>query len=220
MEKKDFLDEKIIRMLDQVDKPTEKIVVPETEQTEADLSNSEPSPEYTIYTGLKIKGQWFDFKERIFLDGKVAMTVPIEFTPMDIATAKIKYPSEQRPQTILTDDTGAINIMFSYMEDPMKNEEAEEVRDTLIGIMCRVNPGIKPRENGMEVISEKNIAYVEYSNPVMDGKLYNLMYFVEVHGNLLMGCFNCVTRNAKYWKPIFMEMMRSIQILSSLESEE
>jgi len=43
---------------------------------------------------------------------------------------------------------------------------------------------------------------------------------MELHGNLLIGNFNCPTKDAKYWKPVALEMMRSIKILSGLGNEE
>jgi len=215
MQKNSFLDEKIIMMLNSRDKPTEEIISVNDTKT---IEEEQEIGEQTIYTGLKIKNQWFDFEERLLVEDKIAIMIPKNFTPMDIETAKIKYPSEQRPGTILTDDTGTINIMFTYMIDAMKNEEAEETRDTLLGIVCRVNPGIKQRESGVEIISNKNVAYTEYTNPTIDGKLYNLVYFLEVHGNLLMGSLNCQTKDMKYWKPIAFEIMRSIQIQSEFET--
>ena len=210
MKKQDFLDEKIIKIIDQAET--------------ADFATSAPSDNKasqteakTIYTGLKIAGQWVEFEERQFIDNMLAMMVPTEFTELDQESAKIKYPMEQRPKTILTDPSGTTNILFSHMDEPMTNEDAEFVRDRLFRIMQRVNPGIKPQLTGIEVISEKNVAYMEFSNLAIDGKVYNLMFFLELDGKTLMGSFNCLTKSIKYWKAPAYEMMRSIKILPSKE---
>ena len=79
--------------------------------------------------------------------------------------------------------------------------------------MIRMNPGIKPQSTGKEAISDKNIAYVEFSNPALDGKLYNLMFFFELDGKTLMGSFNCITKSMRYWQKPALEMMRSIKVL-------
>ena len=138
-----YLDEKIIEMINQVEKPEPE----EPKVTEKKLE------ERTIYSGIKISGQMIAFERRPFAEDKITMMVPKEFTVMDPNKAKIKYPSEQRPGTILTDYTGTINIMFNYIEDKMTNDEAEMVRDRLLRIMRRVNPGIKPQTTEAEVIS-------------------------------------------------------------------
>jgi len=205
-----YLDEKIIEMINQVEKPEPE----EPKVTEKKLE------ERTIYSGIKISGQMIAFERRPFAEDKITMMVPKEFTVMDPNKAKIKYPSEQRPGTILTDYTGTINIMFNYIEDKMTNDEAEMVRDRLLRIMRRVNPGIKPQTTEAEVISGKNVAYVEFSNPAMDGKLYNLMFFLEVDGRILMGSFNCRTKEMKYWKQPAFEMMCSIQVQDQKDDRE
>jgi len=214
MDKKDFLDEKIIEMMNEVEQPPMPVV------EEAASIEEIKQEERTIYTGIKIKGRWVYFEERLLVEDKIMMMVPEEFTEMPEEQAKIKYPSEQRPEIILTDDTTAINLMFTYMEQEIKNEDIPAFRDDLIGGMTRLNPGIKPQERGVEIINDKNIAYVEFSNPVLDGKLYNLLYFLELEGRSLMINFNVHTKEMKYWKKAAYEMMKSIQIVSQIDEGE
>ena len=207
MQNKEFLDEKIVEMINQ----SESVMI----QSESEALQELVQPqeiEQSIYTGIKIQGQWIEFEERLFVDDKITMMVPLEFENMDVEEAKQKYPMEQRPETILTDSTGTINILLRYMGDPISNEDTEMIRDELLTIMCRMNPGIKTQSTDVKVVSGKNIAYVEFTNPVMDGKLYNLMYFLEVEGKTLMGSFNCSAKSAKHWKSSAYEMMQSIRL--------
>lgn len=201
-----FLDEKIIKMIDEAETPGAAQGTTQDEKTEI------PREERTIYTGLRIAGQWVEFEERRFLGDAVAMMVPSEFVKMNQEAAKIKYPMDRRPETILTDHTGTINILLSNLGEPMENEDAATIRDGMLRIMRRVNPGIKPQTTGVEVIAGKNIAYVEFSNPAIDGKVYNLMFFLEVAGKATMISFNCLTKTVKYWKNPAYEMMRSIKV--------
>ena len=73
---------------------------------------------------------------------------------------------------------------------------------------------------GVEVISDKNVAYVEFTNTAFDGKLYNVMLFLEVSKNTLMISFNCLTKAAKQWKKPVFEMMRSIRLISQEKDAE
>jgi hypothetical protein len=202
MGKDGFLDEKIIEMIDQTEKSESSKTVLE-KKTKDEI----PPEERTILSGLKVSGQWIEFEERLFMEGRVRMMVPKEFTEMDPKVAKIKYPMEQRPGTILTDFTGTINILFSDMGEPVTNEDAKTIRDQMLAIMVRINPGVKPQSTGEAVIAGKNIAYVEFSNPAMDGKLYNLMFFLEVDGKAMMGSISFLTKNMKYWKQPAFEMI-------------
>jgi len=210
MNEENYLDEIILEMIDQVESPGATGAVEATPEKKRDEI---PPEERTIYTGLKIEGLWIEFEERFFLGGRFAMMIPQFFTNMDEESAKIKYPMEQRPETILTDPTGAVNFLLSDLEQEITNDDAEMVRDNLLTIMRRVNPGIRPQSTGKEIIGDKNVAYVEFSNPTMDGKLYNLMFFLEAEGKALMGSFNCPTKSLKYWKKPAFEMMQSLRVI-------
>ncbi|MCL1989422.1 MAG: hypothetical protein FWG67_00880 [Defluviitaleaceae bacterium] len=214
MDKKAFLDEQIIEMMNEVEQPEEKAAVDE-------VVSEEVKPEdRTIYTGLKIMGKWVYFEERLLVADKLIMMVPEAFTQMGEAQAKMKYPSEQRPETILTDSSSAINLMFTYMDQAIKDEEVETFRDELMRGMQRLNPGIKPQERGVEVVGKKQVAYVEFTNPVLDGKLYNLLYFMELDGQCLMVNFNCRTKEMKYWKKAAFEMMASLRIVGEADERK
>lgn len=215
MKNDDFLDEKILELINQVEQPVSQ------SGNSAEPNTKERKPEErTIYTGIKIKDQWIEFEERSFVEDNITMMIPKEFELMEPEKVKLKYPMEQRPGTILTDHSGTVNLLFNYMEDKMTDQETEMVRDRLFGIMRRVNQGIKVQSTGTEVISGKNVAYAEFSNPVMDGKLYNLLFFLEINGRICMGIFNCRTKELKYWQNAAFEMMRSIRISNQNDEKE
>lgn len=204
----EFFDEKIIDMMNELKQ--------ETSDSQSSQSQ-EPEEKRSIYNGIKIYGQWIYFERRPLANETITMMLPKSFVQMDSDMAKKKYPLEQRPETILTDGTGTVNLMFQYMEAEVNDDTIERFRNQIFGMMKRVNPGIKEREIGSVEVSGKRIAYVEFSNPVMDGKLYNLMIYLAINGQPLMGSFNCRTKEMKYWKPVAFEMMQSIQIVESEE---
>lgn len=207
-ETEEFFDEKIIDMMNELKQET----------ADSQSGQSQGSEEkHNIYNGIKIYGQWIYFERRPLANETITMMLPKSFVQMDPDMAKKKYPSEQRPETILTDGTGTVNFMFQYMEAEVNDDTIERFRNQIFGMMKRVNPGIKEREIGSVEVSGKRIAYVEFSNPAMDGKLYNLMIYLAVKGQPLMGSFNCRTKEMKYWRPVAFEMMQSIEIVESEE---
>ena len=143
------------------------------------------------------------------------MMLPKDFVPMPPEIARMKYPSEHRPETILTEETGSVNLMLQYMDGEVDNNTIEIFRNQVFGMMKRVNSGIKEREMGAADVAGVRIAYVEFSNNAMDGKLYNLMFYLPVKGKPLMGSFNCMTKDMKYWKTIAFEMMQSIELIEA-----
>lgn len=200
MQKQEFFDEQIIDMINQ------------SEQRTTDTVANQSKEECSIENGIKILGKWIQFERRLLAEETISMMIPAKFSPMNPEIAKIKYPAEQRPETILTDETGTINLMFQYMEGEVSNATIETFRNQIFGMMKRVNPGIKEQEIGVIDIAELQTAYVEFSNNVMDGKLYNLMFYLAVNGRPLMGSFNCRTKDMKYWRRVAFDMLQSIQI--------
>ncbi|MDR3288010.1 MAG: hypothetical protein LBT22_01130 [Peptococcaceae bacterium] len=204
----EFIDLKILKMIDQAELPN-----PDSRDNKTEIA-----PENrTIYSGIKVGGKWFEFEARTLAGDKITMMIPKEFKELDAELAKIKYPMEQRPQTILTDASGTINLLLNHMDGQMSNDDAAMIRDKLFAMMSRLNPGVKQQAKGEETLADKNVAYVEFTNPALDGKIYNLMFFLELEAKPLMVSFNCLTKSMKYWQKSAFEMMRSLQILPGTE---
>lgn len=218
MKEEEFFDEQII---DMINRSEPKEINGKSEQTQTPKASQEngqiKAENRSIQTGIKISGKWITFERRPLAKETITMMVPADFTEMSPETAKIKYPSEQRPESILTDETGTVNLMFRFMEGEETDETIEKFRNQIFGMMKRVNPGIKEQEIGLTEAGGKQIAYVEFSNPVMDGKLYNLMFYLAVDSRPLMGSFNCRTKDMKYWRSAAFEMIQSIEMAESEE---
>lgn len=203
MKQTEYFDEKIIDMMGKA----------EYAATNSEKTQPEKVESRNIYTGVRIVGKWIYFERRMLLNEEISMMLPEKFELMNEDIARRKYPSEHRPELIMTDETGTVNLMFQYMEGEVTDETVEALRNQVFGMMKRVNPGIKEQEIGTMQISGKTVPYVEFSNPVIDGKLYNLMFYLSVNGRPLMGSFNCQTKVMKYWRSVAFEMVQSIELL-------
>lgn len=137
MKQDKFFDEEIIDMMNRM----------ENQSANAETSSSKESvQESGIYAGVKILGKWISFERHQLLNQEISMMIPQNFVPMSPDIAKRKYPSEQRPETILTDETGTINLMFQYMEGKESDSSIENFRNKIFGMMKRVNPELKSRK--------------------------------------------------------------------------
>lgn len=215
MKQDEFFDEQIIDMINQSEQKTTDSASNQSKDTKENVPAQ--AEKQSINTGIKILGKWIYFERRLLAKETITMMLPKDFVPMSPEIARMKYPSEQRPETILTDETGTVNLMFQYMEGEENNATIESFRNQIFGMMKRVNPGIKEKEIGVVEAGEKQISYVEFSSPAIDGKLYNLMFYLAVKGQPLMGSFNCRTKEMKYWREAAFEMMQSIEMAESEE---
>ena len=216
MKQEEFFDEQIIDMINQAQQKTTASASNASKNVKQVEKEVQAEAEKSIFdTGVKILGKWISFERRLLAQETITMMLPKDFVPMPPEIARMKYPSEHRPETILTEETGSVNLMFQYMDGEVDNTTIEIFRNQVFGMMKRVNSGIKEREMGAVDVAGVRIAYVEFSNNAMDGKLYNLMFYLSVKGKPLMGSFNCMTKDMKYWKTIAFEMMQSIELIEA-----
>ena len=138
MGKEEFFDEQIIDMMNKAEQKKESSKVNQSETVE----------ERNIYTGVRIFGKWIYFERSLLAKDTITMMLPKNFVPLGPDMTKNKYPSEHRPETILTDETGTINLMFQYMEGEVSDATIENFRNQIFGMMKRVNPGIRNRFGG------------------------------------------------------------------------
>ncbi len=216
MKQEEFFDEQIIDMINQAQQKTTASASNASKNVKQVEKEVQAEAEKSIFdTGVKILGKWISFERRLLAKETITMMLPKDFVPMPPEIARMKYPSEHRPETILTEETGSVNLMLQYMDGEVDNNTIEIFRNQVFGMMKRVNSGIKEREMGAADVAGVRIAYVEFSNNAMDGKLYNLMFYLPVKGKPLMGSFNCMTKDMKYWKTIAFEMMQSIELIEA-----
>jgi len=211
MSKKEFIDEKIIELLDQV------------ENYAGEYPKDEPHEnvdviEQSLETSFIVDRKKVEFERRVMIEDKLTIMLPINFDEMDAEAAKLKYPSEQRPPIIYTDPSNLVNFWVSPSEEFVSEDGVENLRDQIFSMISRLNPGIKPQQSGVEIVSQKKVAYIEYSNPTLDSKIYNLMFLFAIDEKMTAACFNCLTKDSKYWKKPMFEMLKSMQF-TNVEKE-
>ena len=93
----DFLDEKIMEMRRQ------------EKQKELNIRED----------GLIVKGEKIEFQDTTLFQEKMLILLPTSFVDMPQKIARLKYPSEQRPQIIKTDLLGSTNVAFNLFDKAM-----------------------------------------------------------------------------------------------------
>ncbi len=64
-----------------------------------------------------VAGENIDFQEREVLQGKMWMWMPDGFGPLSKELARLKYPNENRPDVIYTNQETTVNITFSHKRE-------------------------------------------------------------------------------------------------------
>lgn len=165
-----------------------------------------------------IKCEELEFEEVKLFNNKVAITIPKTFEDMPAELAKSKYPLENRPQIIKSNEDGSVNLTFSYFaEQPLFEEQLEELNKNIRDGLKRMNPTIIFYSN--EVIEKDliKIAYYDFKSNAYDGALYNINFGAAIENKLFIGTFNCNVTEVSEWKIVALQMIASLKDLTRKE---
>lgn len=149
---------------------------------------------------------------KILLDDTVQLKIPKDFTIMPEEMMKRKYPSERRPTVVYTNESGGINIALNATTHPASQEMIEGYRDNFVQTFKNLYPSADWKGNGVKLINGRKVGYLELVTPAVDTEIYNLMFFTDVNGTLLLCTFNCTKKSITDWTPVALEIMNSLQV--------
>ena len=165
---------------------------------------------------VKVGKKSYEFKENLFFDEKLSIYIPEEFVDMSENMKNTKYPSNQRPEIIKTDEAGSTNIMLNRIDNELDEDQVEDLKDGMKALLKKMNPSNVFFTDGVEPVDEKNIGYFEFKSPAMDVAIYNLMFFFEFKGKTVMGTFCCIYDEYKSWRDIAFQVMKTVRVLKDV----
>ncbi|AIQ13793.1 hypothetical protein [Paenibacillus durus] len=168
---------------------------------------------------LTLGDEVITFQKTEVVPDQVFMFVPDSFEPMPEEYARIKYPAERRPQIIYTDETLEINLTVNPTNNRMVNNEMEQFVQDLSFLIKRMQPNAKWLGEGVREVGGRKMGFYEFTVPVLDGVMYNGIFFIELEGKGLFFGLNCMERYQEQWRPIALGIMDSLQI-NPMEREE
>lgn len=171
-----------------------------------DDSKDEIQTEFTINNSKVILVQ----KE--IIEKKFSILIPQTFSIMSEELAKIKYPTEQRPKIIYTNEAGTVNVAFSHTQNKAMNSQIKDFKNYLKEVLTNQYGSATWYSERIETISGKNVGILELLTPAIDTNIYNLIFFFELNGRLMMGTFNCTEKEMDDYKPVANSIFKSIKI--------
>ncbi|MFF0829142.1 hypothetical protein ACFYU8_20880 [Brevibacillus sp. NPDC003359] len=173
--------------------------------TEAAKTTEAPKTDSAATTNDKLEA-------KKVLNDKVEILIPKGFTVMSDEMAKEKYPMENRPSLIYTDEKGTINIAFSHTETPIQDSLLKDMKDPMKQAFSNMYQDATWYRDEVIQINGKNVGVFELLTPAADTKIYNLIFFTELDGKMLMTTFNCTEAQMEEWKPLAQEILMSYKV--------
>ncbi|WP_310603813.1 hypothetical protein [Anaerosporobacter sp.] len=190
-----------------------------------------------IYKGVYIKEELFEFERQELFEGTMSIMLPKKFIDMPYEYAKIKYPSENRPEIIKTNEMGDVNFTFSVVDTILTNEMVKEAKEGMRMIIKRIQPANVFFDNEEMNIWEDNVAiekesigtknsnendaieerecitigWFDFKSHGLDEKIYQFWYCFPMEGKMVHGIFNCIYSDHILWKPLLLQVIQSIR---------
>ena len=152
-------------------------------------------------------------EERTVLGGQVSLLVPKSFKPMSEASLELKYPAEQRPTEVLSNEQGSVNLAFNYTQDALKPNEVAEAYPTIDELFRNLYPSA--RWNRSEVVSRGGRDYfvMDLWTPAVDTEIRNVIIGTSAEGRFLLATFNVTRELEGAWGNVGEKIMSSLRVL-------
>lgn len=153
-----------------------------------------------------------DLETKSLLNDKVELKVPKEFDIMSEELIKMKYPSERRPTLVYSNESGGINVALNLTQNQASQQLIPAYKDNFVKTFKNLYPSAEWKNSGVNTINGRKVGYLELVTPAMDTEIYNLMFFTDLDGKLLLCTFNCTKKSIEEWTPTAKEIMNSLKI--------
>lgn len=164
--------------------------------------------------GMYIKGEKIMFAAIQLFDGKMELLLPDSFVDLPGKLAKIKYPSEYRPQIIKTNLLGDVNFAFNLFPQQVSSDQLSIAARTFAKMIKQMNPSTVFYDKATEDLGDTKLSWFDFKGYAMDGQLYYIYYVTSIGGNLLHGIFNCRMEDMQEYKEPAFLAIRSIRDLT------
>ena len=164
----------------------------------------------SLETGMYVKNELVTFSEVKLFNNQFAIMLPDFLVDMPLGIAKIKYPSEQRPQIIKTSMDTTVNFAFNLFNMAIEDTQITDATKQFKNVIARVNPAYIFYHFIIEE-EPKKIGWFDFKSYCVDENVYNLVYLTVIRNTLLHGMFSCLYKDALEWQDVLPQIIKSIR---------
>ena len=146
------------------------------------------------------------------LSDKVELKIPKKFNIMPEELMKLKYPSERRPTLVYSNESGGINVALNLTQSKASQDLIEPYVENFVNTFKKMYPSAEWKGSGVKEINGQKVGYLKLITPAIDTKIYNVMFFTDMEGKLLLSTFNCTENSITEWEQTADEIMNSLKI--------
>ncbi|TGE21759.1 hypothetical protein E5K00_15940 [Hymenobacter aquaticus] len=149
-------------------------------------------------------------KKRV-LSERVEILIPKGFEVMSEQQMDFNYAKAQsRPSVIYTNNKEA-SIAFTYTDNTADQDMIDMYAENFYKMYSKQYKEAKWFNKGVKEVNGRKIGFMELMKPELGHEVYNLVFFTDVEGKLLMCNFTCADRQKPEWEAVAKQIMASFK---------
>ena len=153
-----------------------------------------------------------DFETKVLFDQRVKIDIPTSFLKLTQEQIDQKYPLASRPSIVFSDEKMKTNIGIGIMKNGQNQDDISKFKRNFTE-MIKKNKNLEFKTQSLSIINQKKVGAIEFVSPTITGiDVYNIMFFTDVDGDLLLCTFNCHKSEINEWKEIAYEIQSSLKV--------
>jgi hypothetical protein len=151
-------------------------------------------------------------EKRQLLGGKLSVDLPKGFDLMSKEMLASKYPANNRPTLVYTNENGSVNFGFNHTQNKLPKNRLKDYLPAFVKQFGGIYPSIEWFDKKVKKLDNRDFIVLEFITPAIDSKIYNLMHITVLDGKMLMCTFNCTESQKAEWETKAKESLNSIVI--------
>jgi hypothetical protein len=205
----DNIDEKIAKLKMQQRLEKERELKKESEEEnlapkEEEITLEEVMKQITEGS-LNINKTNFKFVRKVFLNGKLEIPMPLAYFEERVNTNK---------NTTLVNDNNGVSFTLAYVDKGAQKQSFAKFKKGMEKNFKDMDLYLEWIEEGEAGEGSSKVSYGTYKTPTGKGQIYNLIFYREHKGTLIIGNYNCFERDIKTWELLIKASIMLMKIKS------
>lgn len=145
-------------------------------------------------------------------ENQLEFSIPDELNTMSESVWTLKYHDLPRPEFVVTDKNGEVNLLISLTKQPAAEKQLGAYKDFRIAEMKKRRADVTIMEDGTKEINGKKFSFFTFLTQASDQKIFNIYYFTILNGRVLCFTFNCPEKRKPEWSKKADAIMETVQV--------
>lgn len=141
--------------------------------------------------------------------GKFSIKIPKDFEIMSEDILQIKYPSDNGPELVYTNEDATVNIAFNFSSGSLDGKDLYEYVDALKLMLEKLEYLYYSFDFEVDGLKLYTLSLV---TPAVDTSIYNYMIIFSIDDQIMLVSFNCIEEYMDEWKDVAEFVAKSIKV--------